>query len=403
MTATREEASVAERMASESLPGSESLPWSMAVLVGAGLLALVRVLYAPHVELAPQEAYYWQYARHPALSYFDHPPMSAWMIGLSTRWLGDTELGVRVPTILSGFALTWLLYGLGRRLYSARAGALAALAANATVLLGLGGVVMTPDVPLVLCWTAALRVLCELVLPDGAGAGRWGARWYVLGTLVGLGMLSKYTAGLLLPQILATALLTQRGREALRTPYPYVGVLVALCVFSPVLVWNATHGWASFAFQTAGRASEVRGVRPFLVWRYVGLQAVAVGPVLYVGLWSVARRLVPRARAGEPRAVLLALSAVPGLLLFTAVSPVHWVKMNWVAPCYLGLMVALAGEWSAGWDTPRVRRWAWGAVGSGAVLTGMMYLMPLVPWIPFSNRDALTNGWQELAERVEWQ
>ncbi|PTL81746.1 glycosyltransferase family 39 protein [Vitiosangium sp. GDMCC 1.1324] len=375
--------------------------WGRAAVVGTLALALVRLLYAPFVEVAPQEAYYWQYGRHLALSYFDHPPMCAWLIALSTRLLGATELGVRLPAVLCGVALSLLLASLGRRLYSPAAGAFAALAGNATVLLGLGSVVMTPDVPLVVCWAAALRVLCELVLPDGKGPGRFHYRWYLLGALCGLGMLSKYTAGLLLPQILLTALLSERGRAALRTPHPYLAVLVTLLVFSPVLVWNATHGWASFAFQTSGRVQQVHGLKPFLLGRYLGLQAVAVGPVLYVALWVTAFLLAREAWRGEPRARLLILASAPGLLLFSAVAPYHWVKLNWVAPCYLALMVGLAGFWDRAWSQRRVRVLAWSAVASSSALMLGMYLIPLVPQVPFSGRDALTNGWRELASAVE--
>ncbi|WPB80598.1 glycosyltransferase family 39 protein [Archangium violaceum] len=390
------------RLPASRLSGADSARvWSRSVLVGTAALALVRLLYVPHVEIAPQEAYYWQYGRHLALSYFDHPPMCAWLIALSTRLLGAHELGVRLPAVLSGVALSLLLASLGRRLYSPAAGALAALAGNATVLLGLGSVVMTPDVPLVVCWAAALRVLCELVLPDGKGPGRFHFRWYLLGALCGLGMLSKYTAALLLPQILLTALLSPRGRAALRTPHPYLAVLLCLLVFSPVLVWNATHGWASFAFQTSGRVQQVHGVKPFLFGRYLGLQAVAVGPVLYVALWVSVFLLAREAWRGEPRARLLSLASAPGLLLFSAVAPYHWVKLNWVAPCYLALMVGLAGLWDRAWSQLRVRVLAWSAVASSSALMLGMYLVPLVPQVPFPGRDALTNGWRELASAVE--
>ncbi len=57
-----------------------------------------------------QEAYYWSYAQHPALSYFDHPPMVAWLIWLGTQVLGDGALGIRVCTLLC--ALTVLLFAL---------------------------------------------------------------------------------------------------------------------------------------------------------------------------------------------------------------------------------------------------------------------------------------------------
>jgi 4-amino-4-deoxy-L-arabinose transferase-like glycosyltransferase len=375
--------------------------WGRWVLLASGVLAVLRLLYAAHVELAPQEAYYWQYARHLDLSYFDHPPMCAWLIALSTRLLGDTELGVRLPAVLSGTALTWLLYSLGARLYSPAVGALTALAANATVLFGLGAVVMTPDVPLVLFWAAALRVLCELVLPDGKGPGRGSFRWYLLGALCGLALLSKYTAALLPPQILLTALLLPRGRAALRTPHPYLALALALAVFSPVILWNARHAWASFAFQTQGRLDSVHGFQPHLVGRYLGLQAVAVGPLLYPALLLTAALLVRRSLQGEPRALLLCIASLPGLVIFSGVSPWHWVKMNWVAPAYLGVMVAAAAGWCESRRGRAGLRYGLLSVGVGAVLVLGMYLMPLCPFIPFQERDNLVSGWRELASHVQ--
>ena len=377
--------------------------WARWVWGASAVLAVARLVYSARVELAPQEAYYWQYARHLDWSYFDHPPMCAWWIALGVKLLGASELGVRLPAVVSGTLLTGVLYSLGARLYSPRVGALAALAANTTVLFGLGAVVMTPDVPLVLFWALALRVLCELVLPDGAGAGRGGWRWYALGALCGLAMLSKYTAALLPPQILLTALLSPRGRAGLRSPHPYLALLVAVAVFSPVFFWNAQHDWASFAFQTSGRAKTVHGVQPFLVGRYVGLQAVAVGPLLYLSLWLSAALLVGPALRGEPRARLLAIASLPGLLLFTAVSPLHWVKMNWVAPAYLGVVLATAARWDGGAGRRGGRLYPALALVTGGLLVVGLYLMPVWPAIPFKEKDNLVTGWRQLATHVQAQ
>jgi 4-amino-4-deoxy-L-arabinose transferase-like glycosyltransferase len=43
-------------------------------------LLVLRLITAFLIELTPQEAYYWNYAIHPSLSYFDHPPVVAWVI-----------------------------------------------------------------------------------------------------------------------------------------------------------------------------------------------------------------------------------------------------------------------------------------------------------------------------------
>ncbi|WP_158513088.1 ArnT family glycosyltransferase [Myxococcus hansupus] len=387
-------------MARASVEISRVAGWRWVLWSSLGLV-LLRLVYARQVELAPQEAYYWQYARHLDWSYLDHPPMCAWLMALSSFLLGDSEMALRLPAILSSAALSCILYSLGTRLYSPAVGLLTAIAANTTVLFGLGAVVMTPDVPLVLAWASVLRVLCELVLPDGRGPGRFGWRWSLVGLLCGLGLLSKYTAALLPMQVLLTALVTRRGREALCTAHPYVGFALTVLVFSPVFFWNHAHGWASFAFQTMGRAQTMDGFHGYLVGRYVGLQSVAVGPLLYLALLLTAGLLARQAWRGDARTRLLALASVPGVLLFTLVSPFHWVKMNWVAPAYLGLLVAAAG---GAWKLRHqhlLRAYAGLSTGMGAVLMVAMYLMPLCSWIPFRERDNLVSGWRELATAVQ--
>src|SRR5437762_4699780 len=63
-------------------------------------LVFWRMWYASLRQLTPDEALYWCWSRHPAIGYLDHPPMIAWLIWLSTRVLGDNELGVRLPGVI---------------------------------------------------------------------------------------------------------------------------------------------------------------------------------------------------------------------------------------------------------------------------------------------------------------
>src|SRR5207249_9824652 len=71
--------------------------WLVTAVVG---LTGARLWLAGQTELLPEEAYYWTYAKHPALGYFDHPPMVAWIIAAGTWLLGDTERGVRLVNTL---------------------------------------------------------------------------------------------------------------------------------------------------------------------------------------------------------------------------------------------------------------------------------------------------------------
>ena len=360
-------------------------------LAALGLIAaatLLHVGYAGLLALSPQEAYYWEWARRLDLSYFDHPPLASWTIAATTALFGDSERAIRLAAAFHSSVFSVFFWLSVRRLFGARTALLAIAVGLAVPLFSLGQVVITPDGPLLSGWAIALyftiRALDEerpaWLLAAGAGAG-----WAMLG---------KYTGALLLPQILAALALDPRGRRMLRTPWPYLGA--ALALFAPVVLWNARHALASFAFQTGDRVAH-SSFRPVLVARYVGLQAALVTPLVLVlaveGAVSAARR---RAEASYR---ICAIFAVPLLAIATVVSPFHWVKGNWLAPVYptaIAAAAALALE-RRGW------RWRAGQAALALALAGAVYvhLVPLVPAVPFPARDETSSGWRALADRVE--
>src|SRR3972149_12311131 len=105
------------------------------------------LLYINLPQLAPQEAYYWNFSRHLALSYFDHPPLHAWLIYLSTR-LGTSEFTVRLFAPLLAFAAGYFCFLTGKILYDARVAFFFVLTLNAILIFNIGSVIITPDVPL---------------------------------------------------------------------------------------------------------------------------------------------------------------------------------------------------------------------------------------------------------------
>jgi 4-amino-4-deoxy-L-arabinose transferase-like glycosyltransferase len=357
------------------------------LLVGAA--TIFHLAYAGLLPLSPQEAYYWEWARRLDLSYFDHPPLAAWSIALTTGLLGDSERGVRLAAALHSAIFSAFFWLAARRLFGARA-ALAALGAGLAVpIFALGQVIITPDGPLLSGWAMALYFTVRALDEERP-------RWLLAaGAATGWALLGKYTGALLLPQILLALLLDPRGRRMLRTPWPWAGAALAVALFSPVIVWNLRHGLASFAFQTEGRVQH-SSLRPVLVARFVGLQAALVTPIL-LGLAVEAVVQAARRRA-DPSFRLCAVFSAPLLLLTIAISPFHWVKGNWLAPIYPTAFAAGAAlALSPGW-----RRRA-GVAGLALALAGTVYvhLVPLAPAVPFPAKDEGTSGWRELAARVE--
>lgn len=363
---------------------------------GAALLlvaasSLFHLWYGGLLELSPQEAYYWLYGQRLDWSYFDHPPLAAWTIRALGELLGTSERAIRATAVLYCSVFSLFFFLAARRLLGAR-GALAALAlALVTPLFSLGQVIITPDSPLLALWAAALYFTIRALDEE---RGTW---LLAAGLATGLAALGKYTGWLLAPQILLCLLFDPRGRRLLRTPWPWVGLLLGLAAFSPVLYWNSTHGWASFGFQLGDRAAgALAGPRLVNFLRFAGLQLVGPSPILSAALVAASFGALRRLR--QPAYRVAALFSAPALALFTAVSFFVWVKGNWPVVAWPGAMIAAVAFWQDG----RVPRWLarWG-VGLAAFFTVYLHLAMLIPALPFPARDDATRGWRALAARVQ--
>jgi 4-amino-4-deoxy-L-arabinose transferase-like glycosyltransferase len=302
---------------------------AVAWIIAAG--TLLRLALIGLVPLGNDEAYYVDWARNLQPGYLDHPPAVAWLIALPLRALGASPFAVRLPAL----ALQTLTLVLAVSLLRARAGARGAVAGavglQAVPLFFAGGAVITPDAPLALAWVGTFWALQRALDRD--------ARWAVVaGALLGLGALSKLTAGMLGIALLAALLAHRDGRRLLATPWPWAGAGLALAVAWPMLRWNAAHGWPSFAFQAAHGLSGP-GFSALRLLRSIGGQLGYVSPVL-LGVAAVAagRALLRRRDALE---TALAFSALPVIGLFTAAAAItrsalpHWPGPGWLSAVLL--------------------------------------------------------------------
>ncbi len=306
--------------------------------IGLAALTAARATIAALMPLAPDEAYYWVWSRALAPGYLDHPPMVALWIWLGTLLAGDTALGIRLLAPLSGALGTLLLIRAGDDLLPGRnAGLTAAILLNATLLFGVGAVTMTPDTPVLFFWTLALFALARLV---ATGQGGW---WLLAGLATGLTLASKYTGFLLAGGAVLWTLATPAIRPWLRRPQPWLGAMLALAVFAPVLLWNAAHGWASFAKQ-GGRAGVFDLSRaPQFLGELVGGQAGLATPVIFVLSMAGISFALRRGLSGTANwTLLLALTLLP-LLVFLQHALGDRVQANWPAIIYPAAAIAAAG------------------------------------------------------------
>lgn len=347
------------------------------------------------VPVFSQEAYYWTYAQYPDLSYFDHPPMVAWLIWLGTHLLGDGNWGIRIGTWLCGLATTAVGTQLLREFGIGRGGQSAWIALSfATPILAMTHFLANPDPMLVCSWAVVMLTLWRA---RNGGFG-W---WALTGVATGIGLLSKYTAAFLGVSGLLLLLCDPQLRRQLLRPGPWVAVVVAALVFLPVVVWNVGNDFESFRFQTEERyAKGALGLK--WVSEFVGGQVLVAHPVVAV-LISCSLLWLCRRSRHDPRALwLLAFGLpLPAYLLFSSL----WiqVKINWMAPAYVPLVLGLVVWRSEGPALVLRPRLAKAMVASLLLLPAVLPFAPAIRLMP-PGRGSSWSGWEEIAACAEkWE
>ena len=366
-------------------------------------LALVHLLWGAVLGLSVDEAHYLLYAAHPALSYFDHPPLVGWV-----QWplvaLDAPPVLLRVLPGALWLGTALLVYQMARALSPSggsaphRAGvwALAALALAPLVhVLAIG---LLPDTLLMFLAVLLMRQTQRLMDADALGK-TW--PWLVWGGVLGLAGLSKYTA-IFFALASALCLLQAHGSRVLRVPVLWLAVALALLMVSPVLVWNAQNGWASFVYQAQHGAGSVWRLQDLL--RFALVQLLAYGPLFWWGLWA-------RTSGGALRWFFVLPFAVLAWLSGGGSSLPHWTAPAWasLAP-FAG--VALADTWGQGLDRRPLRRALIGTLVALQALAcvGLLGLMLSAgaPVLPRTADDAPVGanpfvdvyGWQEAGEQA---
>jgi 4-amino-4-deoxy-L-arabinose transferase-like glycosyltransferase len=378
----------------------------LAVVALIACLTAMRMVYAGMTELRTDEAYYWTWSKENVLSFLDHPPMIAWFIRFGTAIFGDTNFGVRFAGVLAMLVTQLLLADMVRRVtHDIRAVILALLMPEAALYYGLLMAKVAPDVALIPFAVAMVWALVRL-------AESGDARWWLLaaGVFAGFALLSKFTVVMLAPAVLAFMLIPD-WRRWLTSPYPLFAVLIAFTLFSPVLIWNAQHDWASFRFQFV-RAAATHELSLRTVGDFFGLQFFLVGPILLpVVLSAVALTAWRGVRRRDAVALLLATGVmVPfGYFLWKSLTlrvGDTWPMFLWpvgFAAAAINIAMLPREGWPA-WMIKSTIAWANAAVASGIVLVVGTFLYSVAsPWNFFGKTDPIGGeaGYEQVATRAQ--
>jgi hypothetical protein len=355
-------------------------------------LYLIRLLLTQTMGLMPQDAYYYYYSEHLALSYFDHPPMVAYMLHFFSLLFGKSVVAIKLTDFIVTLGTLLSFFHLSKFFLEKEQALKATFFFGSTLFVTILSINTTPDVPLMLFWTLTLLVFCKAVFQQKE------AYWALTGLLIGLSFDSKYTALFLLFGVFFFLILSSKYRHLLLSRSMLWLLLSFVVGCTPVLLWNAQNEWVSLLFQSSDRATTIMKLsfRPKYLFGNLGTQILILLPPLFIGLLitltKVGREIIEKWRLPDGKQLFLLAFSLPLLGFFFAVSFFYWVKLNWMMPGYIAAII-LAGHYLGN----RILNYQLGF----ALVLHFVALYQVINYPIILKSDDTWYGWEELVTEVE--
>jgi 4-amino-4-deoxy-L-arabinose transferase-like glycosyltransferase len=347
------------------------------------------------VGLGPDEAQYWTWSQLLDWGYYSKPAGIAWQIKLGCLVCGDTELGVRLLSIImGGICLPLAVYGLIRtagmvRMVAFWGGVITAFTPVGT----LAALFAITDVGMVLLWTLACYPLLY-ALSTGKSCN-----YLLVGAAIGVGALFKWPI-----YILWIVIIVARYFLPALAGRMWSGTLLSLAGLIPSLIWNYQHGWVTFRHVEAtviGKHAAEQGTTALLhgnALDFIAAQVILLSPIFavvlvlaWVHLWRWRQR---------ERVVPLFSGTVTALLLGSFIVLAVFQKMqgNWCIFAYPLAFVTIA--WYGCQRLPRgVKVLQWGLAVSMTIVI-LALATPLMPWPLHMHPFKHNLGWNRLASAL---
>ncbi|HYF72886.1 MAG TPA: glycosyltransferase family 39 protein [Nocardioides sp.] len=356
------------------------------------VLAVGLMLLAPHYGPHRDELYFVEAGRHLAWGYADQPAFTPLLARVADLVAPSSVTVLRIPSVLAALGVVLLSVQAARLLGAARAGQAltAVLVGFSAVVPGLGHLLSTATFDL-LFWTAVLVVVAQALVEDRPRL------WVLAGAIAGVGLNNKHAVAFCLLGVLVGVALVREARPVLRTPWPWLGGLVALVMWLPNLVWQARHDWPVFDL-SADIAEEYGGVggRVDLVLEALLIYSPLIAVVWVLGLVQLLRR----AAWAPARPLAIAFLVVLAVFLVTG------GKGYYLAGLVPPLVAAGATHLAERWPVRRVV--AAGAVLVASAAVAYPAVLPVLPASTFAaspyaelnDVQLETIGWEEYTDQV---
>ncbi|MFT6371149.1 MAG: hypothetical protein ACJAWH_002235 [Maribacter sp.] len=239
------------------------------------IILVLNLVQSYFTELIYDEAYYWYYSQNMAWGYFDHPPMVAVLIKISSFFFNG-ELGVRFMSCLLSVAnilVLWLVVEHPKK--NGFIPHFFVLVFSMT-LLNAYGFLTLPDTPLLFFTSCFLLVYKKFIEKPSLGVS------IVLGIVMACLMYSKYHAVLVIVFVLLSNL------QLVKNKFSWYAVVIALLCYAPHFYWLYEHDFVSINYHISERPNGAYSFEKYTLGFFINLVAIfgLTFPIIYQGLFK---------------------------------------------------------------------------------------------------------------------
>jgi 4-amino-4-deoxy-L-arabinose transferase-like glycosyltransferase len=357
--------------------------------IGAATL-LVHLLVGNRYGFNRDELAILEDARHLAWGYVSYPPVTPFLGRIALTLFGTSLAGFRLFSALAQAAGVVLTGCMAKEMGGGRFAQVVSACAAIPFCLGIGALMQYSSFDYFFWILTAYFVVRLLRSGDPRN-------FLLIGSCIGMGMLTKYTMLFFAAGVLAGTLFTE-SRRHLKTTWPWLGLLASLALFAPNFLWQAQHGFVSYDFL---RFIHQRDISEGLTQSFLPDQLEMT--LLSFPLWVAGLYFCVRDEQGKKFRALACVYVVSLVTLFLAKG-----RGYYLAPSY-PMLYAAGGVCSERWlnrlSAPGAKRMQFGvAVAlSVSILGGMAVALPLAPiqsrWFRIADKINVTLrdeiGWQE--------
>ncbi|MDR2427362.1 MAG: glycosyltransferase family 39 protein [Endomicrobium sp.] len=362
----------------------------------SGFVVLFKIFLSASIELHPDEAYYWLWSQHLALGYFDHSPMVAWFIKVTTLFF-NSEVAVRFSSIITTIILSFLIWNLAKKLFNETIAAASVIVLNTLPEMMTASIIITPDTPVFLFFSLSVYYLWRLIESDQT------KYWYITGLFFGLALLSKYTA-VLFGLSLFVYIIADRKWYWFKNKHFYFMFNVSFIVFLPVIIWNLQHEWVSFTFQLHHGLTSNK-IHFDYIFDYLGSQCLAVGPVIFIsGIVAAIGYFCSK----NSKKIFIVSFSVPIIMFFLFTALKRNPGANWPAFAYFAFSIMCCAYLLENNSKIKRKILIYGTLFNFIIsfLLGLHVKYAIVPLRLFSRHAAVADatnwfyGWRELGDNL---